>query len=135
MKDGAIVANTGHFNVELDIPALESLATQKRKLREYIEEYTLKDGKHIYLLGEGRLVNLACAEGHPASVMDMSFANQALTAEYIKTDGKELENKVHPVPERIDKEVARLKLESMNVHIDKLTPEQDEYLKSWKAGT
>jgi adenosylhomocysteinase len=135
MKDGAIVANTGHFNVELDIPALESLATQKRKLREYIEEYTLKNGKHIYLLGEGRLVNLACAEGHPASVMDMSFANQALTAQYIKTDGEKLENKVHPVPEYIDKEVARLKLESMDIKIDTLTPEQDEYLKSWKAGT
>ncbi len=135
MKEGAIVANTGHFNVELDIPALESLATQKRKLREYIEEYTLKNGRHIYLLGEGRLVNLACAEGHPASVMDMSFANQALTAQYIKTDGEKLENKVHPVPEHIDKEVARLKLESMNIQIDKLTPEQDEYLKSWKAGT
>ena len=135
MKDGAIVANTGHFNVELDIPALESLATKKRKLREYVEEFTLKNGKRIYLLGEGRLVNLACAEGHPASVMDMSFANQALTAEYIKKDGKKLEIKVHPVPEHIDKEVARLKLESMNVQIDTLTPEQDEYLKSWKAGT
>jgi adenosylhomocysteinase len=135
MKDGAIVANTGHFNVEFDIPALESLATKKRKLREYVEEFTLKNGKRIYLLGEGRLVNLACAEGHPASVMDMSFANQALTAEYIKKDGKKLEIKVHPVPEHIDKEVARLKLESMNVQIDTLTPEQDEYLKSWKAGT
>lgn len=135
MKDGAIVANTGHFNVELDIPALESLAVKKRKIRDHIEEYTLKNGRHIYLLGEGRLVNLACAEGHPASVMDMSFANQALTAEYIKTDGAKLENKVHPVPERIDKEVARLKLESMDIQIDTLTPEQDEYLRSWKAGT
>jgi len=135
MKDGAIVANTGHFNVELDIPALESISVNKRKLRNFIEEYTLKDGKRIYLLGEGRLVNLACAEGHPASVMDMSFANQALTAEYIKTDGKNLEIKVHPVPERIDKEVARLKLESMNIEIDTLTSEQSEYLKSWMAGT
>ncbi|MEE9151447.1 MAG: adenosylhomocysteinase [Thermoplasmata archaeon] len=135
MKDGAIVANTGHFNVELDIPALESIATQKRRLRDHIEEYTLKNKRHIYLLGEGRLVNLACAEGHPASVMDMSFANQALTGEYIKTDGKKLENKVHPVPARIDKEVARLKLESMNIQIDTLTPEQTEYLRSWKTGT
>jgi adenosylhomocysteinase len=135
MKDGAIVANTGHFNVELDIPSLESLATQKRRLRDFIDEYTLKNGRHIYLLGEGRLVNLACAEGHPASVMDMSFANQALTAEFIKTDGKELGNKVHQVPEHIDKEVARLKLESMSIQIDTLTDEQKEYLTSWKAGT
>jgi adenosylhomocysteinase len=135
MKDGAIVSNTGHFNVELDITALESLAAQKRKIRDHIEEFTLKDGRRIYLLGEGRLVNLACAEGHPASVMDMSFANQALTAEFIKTDGKKLENKVHPVPERIDNEVAALKLESMNIRIDKLTPEQEQYLTSWKAGT
>jgi adenosylhomocysteinase len=135
MKDGAIVANTGHFNVELDIPALESLASNKRKIRDQIMEYTLEGGKRVYLLGEGRLVNLACAEGHPASVMDMSFANQALTADFIKTDGNNLENKVHPVPEHIDKEVARLKLESMSIQIDTLTPEQDEYLKSWKAGT
>ncbi len=135
MKDGAIVANTGHFNVELDIPILESLASGRRKIREYIEEFTLKDGRRIYLLGEGRLLNLACAEGHPAAVMDMSFANQALTAEYIKADGEKLEIKVHPVPEHIDKEVARLKLESMSIKIDTLTPEQDEYLKSWKAGT
>ncbi len=135
MKEGAIVANTGHFNVELDIPALEALSTSKRRLRNFIEEYTLKNGKHIYLLGEGRLVNLACAEGHPAAVMDMSFANQALTAEYIKSDGEKLEIKVHPVPEKIDKEVARLKLESMNIKIDTLTPDQEEYLRSWKAGT
>ncbi len=135
MKDSAIVANTGHFNVELDIPALESLAMQKRRIRDNVDEYTLKDGRRICLLGEGRLVNLACAEGHPASVMDMSFANQALTAEYIKTDGAQLENKVHPVPERIDKTVAKLKLESMDIQIDKLTPEQEQYLTSWKAGT
>jgi adenosylhomocysteinase len=100
-----------------------------------VQEYTLKDGRHIYLLGEGRLVNLACAEGHPAAVMDMSFANQALTAEYIQTDGDNLDVKVHPVPEHIDKEVARLKLNSMNIRIDTLTPEQEDYLNSWQAGT
>jgi adenosylhomocysteinase len=121
--------------VELDIPALEALAQKKRKIREQIQEYILENGNRIYLLGEGRLVNLACAEGHPASVMDMSFANQALTAEFIKTDGAKLENRVHPVPEHIDKEVARLKLESMNIQIDNLTPGQEDYLKSWKAGT
>ncbi|UCF07650.1 MAG: adenosylhomocysteinase [Thermoplasmata archaeon] len=135
MKDGAIVANTGHFNVELNIPGLETLSVSRRKMREDIEEFTLKSGRHIYLLGEGRLVNLACAEGHPAAVMDMSFANQALTAEYIKTDGKKLKVMVHPVPEHIDREVARLKLDSMNIRIDRLTPEQEEYLSSWKAGT
>jgi len=135
MKDGAIVANTGHFNVELDIPGLENLSESTRKIRDNVQEYTLKDGRRIYLLGEGRLVNLACAEGHPAAVMDMSFANQALTAEYIQTDGKNLDVRVHPVPEHIDKEVARLKLDSMKIRIDTLTPEQEDYLSSWKAGT
>lgn len=135
MKDGAIVANTGHFNVELDIPALKSLASGTRIIRDNLREFTLKDGRRIYLLGEGRLVNLACAEGHPAAVMDMSFANQALTAEYIKKEGANLSIAVHPVPRYIDEEVARLKLESMAIKIDRLTPEQEEYLSSWKAGT
>jgi adenosylhomocysteinase len=135
MKDGAVVCNTGHFNVELNIPDLEELSTGKRMLREYVEEYTLKDGRKIFLLGEGRLVNLAAAEGHPAAVMDMSFANQSLASEYIKNHGKELDVKVYPVPEDIDQEIARLKLRSMDVTIDKLTPEQEEYLSSWQVGT
>ena len=135
MKDGAILANSGHFNVEIDIPALERLAKRKRRIRDYVDEYTLEDGRRLFLLGEGRLINLAAAEGHPASVMDMSFANQALCAEYIAKQGKELEPRVYPVPEHIDKEVARLKLESMGVEIDSLTEEQEEYLKSWEMGT
>ena len=135
MKDGAILANSGHFNVEIDIPALERLAKRRRRIREYVDEYTLDNRRRLYLLGEGRLINLAAAEGHPASVMDMSFANQALCAEYIAQHGSELKPGVYPVPEHIDREVARLKLESMGVEIDSLTPEQEEYLKSWEAGT
>ena len=135
MKDGAIVANSGHFNVEINIPALESLAKSKRRVRPFVDEYTLDDGRHIYLLGEGRLINLAAAEGHPASVMDMSFANQALCVEYlVKMKGK-LKPDVYPVPEDIDKEVGRLKLSSMNIAIDSLTEEQKKYLNSWESGT
>jgi len=135
MKDGAILANSGHFNVEINIPALESLARSKRRIRPFVDEYTLKNGRHLYLLGEGRLINLAAAEGHPASVMDMSFANQALCLEYMVKNRGRLEIKVHPVPEEIDKQVARLKLQSMGINIDSLTPEQKEYLTSWEEGT
>ncbi len=135
MKDGAILANSGHFNVEINIPALESLAHRQRHLRPFVNEYTLKDGRHLYLLGEGRLINLAAAEGHPASVMDMSFANQALCLEYLVKNRGELESRVYPVPEEIDKQIARLKLESMGISIDSLTPEQNEYLTSWEEGT
>jgi len=135
MKDGAILANSGHFNVEIDIPALESLAKSKRRIRPFVDEYTLKDGRHLYLLGEGRLINLAAAEGHPASVMDMSFANQALCLEYMVRNQGKLEAKVYAVPEEIDKQVARLKLKSMGVEIDILTPEQEQYLTSWEEGT
>jgi len=135
MKDGAIIANSGHFNVEIDIPELKKLSKRKRRIREYVDEYVLKNGKRIFLLGEGRLINLAAAEGHPAAVMDMSFANQALCARYIKKEGKKLEPQVYPVPEHIDKEVARLKLSSMGVKIDSLTKEQKKYLTSWEMGT
>ena len=135
MKDGAIVANSGHFNVEIDIPTLEKMASSKRATREFVDEYSLKDGRKIYLLGEGRLINLAAAEGHPASVMDMSFANQALSVEYLVKNHKNLEHKVFPVPEELDKRVAKLKLESMGMKIDRLTPEQEEYLASWSEGT
>ena len=135
MKEGAILANSGHFNVEINIPALESLASNKRRVRPFVDEYTLDNGHHLYLLGEGRLVNLAAAEGHPASVMDMSFANQALCLEYIVKNRNRLEPKVYPVPEEIDKQVARLKLNSMGMDIDSLTPEQKEYLTSWQEGT
>ena len=135
MKDGTILCNTGHFNVEVDIPALEKMSKGKRTLRENLEEYTLKDGKNVYLLGEGRLVNLACAEGHPSIVMDMSFANQAYAADYLKRSGKDLEPRVYVVPQEIDTKVAKLKLESMGINIDVLTKEQDEYLRSWKSGT
>jgi adenosylhomocysteinase len=135
MKDGAIVANSGHFNVEIEIPALEKLAVSRRKVRDFVEEFTLADGRRIYLLGEGRLINLAAAEGHPACVMDMSFANQALCCEYIVKNGKSLEKKVYAVPEEIDKQIAALKLESMGVQIDALTPEQERYLASWQEGT
>jgi adenosylhomocysteinase len=135
MKNGAVVANSGHFNVEIDIPALEKLASSKRQTRDFVDEYAMKDGRKIYLLGEGRLINLAAAEGHPASVMDMSFANQALSAEYLVKNHQSLEKKVYPVPEELDKRVARLKLESMGVKIDKLTAEQEEYLASWSEGT
>jgi adenosylhomocysteinase len=135
MKNGAVVANSGHFNVEIDIPALERMSSSKRQTREFVDEYAMKDGRKIYLLGEGRLINLAAAEGHPASVMDMSFANQALSAEYLAKNHKSLERKVYAVPEELDKKVARLKLESMGIKIDKLTPEQEEYLASWSEGT
>ncbi|MDD5428827.1 MAG: adenosylhomocysteinase [Candidatus Omnitrophica bacterium] len=135
MKDGAIVANSGHFNVEIDIPALEKIAVKKRIVRDYVEEYTLKSGRRVNLLGEGRLINLASAEGHPASVMDMSFANQALGCEYIAKNHKKLERKVYEVPEFIDKNIAKLKLESLGVKIDTLTKEQREYLESWEMGT
>ena len=135
MRDGAVVCNSGHFNVELDIPALESLSVSHGVARDEVEEYRLKDGRRIYLLSEGRLINLAAAEGHPASVMDMSFANQALGAEYaVKNRGK-LEKKVYRVPHEIDAEIARLKLESMGVKIDPLTDEQRKYLASWEMGT
>jgi adenosylhomocysteinase len=129
------VANSGHFNVEIEIPALEKLAVSRRKVRDFVEEFTLADGRRIYLLGEGRLINLAAAEGHPACVMDMSFANQALCCEYIVKNGKSLEKKVYAVPEEIDKQIAALKLESMGVQIDTLTPEQERYLASWQEGT
>ena len=135
MNDGAILSNSGHFNVEINIPALESLSNHKRTIRTYVDEYTLTSGRHLYLLGEGRLINLAAAEGHPASVMDMSFANQALSLEYmVKTRGT-LKPRVYPVPEDIDKEIARLKLKSMGVSIDTLTAEQVKYLASWEMGT
>src|SRR5438067_5091366 len=135
MRDGAVVANSGHFNVEIDIPALEKLASQKRATRDFVDEYSLKDGRKIYLLGEGRLINLAAAEGDPASVMDMSFANQALFCGYLVKNYKNLEHKVFPVPEELDKREAKLKLEAMGVKIDKLTPQQEEYLSSWSEGT
>ena len=134
MKDGAIVANSGHFNVEINIPALEKMAKSKRPLRPYIDEYTLPDGRRIILLGEGRLINLAAAEGHPASVMDMSFANQALCVEYM-VKGIKSEPGVYPVPKDIDREVGRLKLASMGISIDTLTEEQNKYLESWEEGT
>ncbi len=135
MKDGAIVSNSGHFNVELDIPALERMSRKRRMIRSGVEEFTLKNGRRVALLGEGRLVNLALAEGHPSSVMDMSFANQALGAEYIVKHHKTLEKKVYPVPPAIDKEIARLKLVGMGINIDTLTKEQEKYLASWEMGT
>jgi adenosylhomocysteinase len=135
MKDGAILANTGHFNVEIEIPALRQLATEVRESREFVEEFVLEDGKRLFLLGDGRLINLAAAEGHPALVMDMSFANQALSAEYAVDHAAELERKVYPVPDEIDREIARLKLETMGIQIDQLTDEQAQYLASWSEGT
>jgi adenosylhomocysteinase len=135
MKDGAIVANSGHFNVEINIPALEAMSVEKRQVRPQVEQYLLKDGRQINLLGEGRLINLAAAEGHPASVMDMSFANQALAAEYMAKHGDRLENIVYGVPQEIDQEIARLKLDAMEVKIDILTDEQLKYLNSWEEGT
>jgi adenosylhomocysteinase len=135
MKDGAIVANSGHFNVEIDIPALKSLSKKKRKIRDFVEEYTLKNGRKIFLLGEGRLINLAAAEGHPAVVMDMSFANQALSARYLCRQSKKLQKTVYPVPSAIDEEIARMKLKSMGIGIDKLTVEQKAYLSAWQEGT
>jgi len=135
MKDGALLANSGHFNVEINIPALEDMAQRKREIRPFVEEYQLSDGRCLYLLGEGRLINLAAAEGHPASVMDMSFANQALCLEYLVKHGGGLAPGVYPVPEEIDKQVARLKLQAMGITIDTLTPEQEKYLSSWEEGT
>jgi adenosylhomocysteinase len=135
MKDGAIIANSGHFNVELDIPALKKMSKKTRRIRDFVDEYVLRDGRRINLLGEGRLVNLAAAEGHPASVMDMSFANQALGCEYLIKNGNRLQNKVYAVPEKIDKEIARLKLKALGVRIDTLTPLQEKYLASWELGT
>jgi adenosylhomocysteinase len=135
MKDGALVANSGHFNVEINIPALEEMAVAKRLVRPFVEAYELADGRVIHLLGEGRLINLAAAEGHPASVMDMSFANQALCAEYLVKNRANFEKKVYDVPEAIDREIARLKLASMNVNIDTLTEAQVKYLNSWQEGT
>ena len=135
MKDGAIVANSGHFNVEINIPSLEEMAVEKRLVRPFVDQYTLEDGRQIHILGEGRLINLASAEGHPASVMDMSFANQALAAEYMVKNGSELKNTVYSVPEEIDREIALLKLNAMGAKIDTLTAEQVEYLNSWQHGT
>jgi adenosylhomocysteinase len=135
MKDGAIVANSGHFNVEIDIPELKSLSKKKRTIRDFVEEYTLKNGRKIFLLGEGRLINLAAAEGHPAVVMDMSFANQALSVRYLCQQSKKLQNAVYPVPSTIDEEIARMKLKSMGIKIDKLTGEQKAYLSAWQEGT
>jgi len=135
MKDGAILANSGHFDVEIDIPALKGLAKSTRRVRDFVDEYTLEDGKRIYLLAEGRLVNLAAAEGHPAAVMDMSFANQALSADFIKKNSTVLEKKVYKVPLEIDEQIAELKLNSMGIEIDKLSKEQKNYLASWEIGT
>jgi adenosylhomocysteinase len=135
MKDGCILANSGHFNVEINIPALQQMAVSTREIRPLTQEYVLADGRRIYLLGEGRLINLASAEGHPSSVMDMSFANQALSAEYLVKHSADLKSEVYPVPEAIDRQVALLKLAEMGVEIDKLTDEQETYLSSWEAGT
>ena len=135
MKDGAIVCNAGHFNVEIDIPALEKLTKAKKRIRDSVDEYTLRSGRKIYLLGEGRLINLAAAEGHPAQVMDMSFANQALSAEYVAKNSRRLKNEVYKVPENIDKAIAALKLKSLGIKIDSLTKEQQRYLSSWESGT
>jgi adenosylhomocysteinase len=135
MKDGAIVANSGHFNVEINIPALQAMAVSVQTPRPFVEQFTLADGRRISLLGEGRLINLAAAEGHPSAVMDMSFANQALCAEHMVRHAAELKPTVYPVPEAIDKEIARLKLEAMGIEIDTLTPEQARYLTSWQEGT
>jgi adenosylhomocysteinase len=135
MQDGAILANSGHFNVEIWIPDLEEVSVRKKQIRENVEEYTLKDGRRVYLLAEGRLVNLAAAEGHPSEVMDMSFSNQALSSEYLSQHGESLKPDVHLVPADIDNKVAELKLESMGIKIDKLTDEQKKYLTGWEAGT
>ncbi|MGE3269177.1 MAG: adenosylhomocysteinase [Chloroflexota bacterium] len=135
LKDGAIICNSGHFNDEINIPGIDEVTKSKRKVRDFVEEYQLNNGRKLYILGEGRLINLAAAEGHPAAVMDMSFANQALGAEYMVKQGKALKNEVYVVPEEIDREIARLKLASMGVDIDVLTPEQTKYLASWEQGT
>ena len=135
MKNGALIANSGHFNDEINIPALEKLAVRKRRVRDFVDEYTYADGRQVHLLAEGRLVNLSAAEGHPASVMDMSFANQALGSVYMLDHAKDLQPRVYTLPADIDQEIARLKLQAMNIHIDTLTPEQEKYLSSWEAGT
>lgn len=135
MKDGAILANSGHFNVEINIPAIESSAVSKRRIRPFVDEYVLADDRHIYILGEGRLINLAAAEGHPASVMDMSFANQALSLEYLVKNKGKLKTDVYPVPRKIDEEIGRLKLKTMDITIDRLSREQQQYLNSWQQGT
>ena len=135
MKDGAIMCNSGHFNVEINIPALEEMAVEKRRVRTVLDEYHLPDGRRLYLIAEGRLVNLAAAEGHPSAVMDMSFANQALCAQYIAQNAADLDRKVYGVPQEIDLEIARLKLDAMGTRIDVLTPEQEKYLSSWEEGT
>lgn len=135
MKDGAVMCNSGHFNVEIDIPALEKLSSAHKPVRPFVEEYSLRDGRKIYLLGEGRLINLAAAEGHPAVVMDMSFANQALSVEHLVKNAGKFKKQVYAVPEEIDSQIARLKLESLGTQIDKLTPEQEQYLASWSEGT
>ena len=135
MKDGALVANSGHFNVEINIPALETMAQEKRTVRSFVDEYTLRDGRRLYLLAEGRLINLAAAEGHPSSVMDMSFAGQALSAVYLAQEGRSLPPQVHRVPQELDMEIGRLKLQSLGIAIDTLTEEQQRYLASWEGGT
>ena len=135
MKNGSIVANSGHFNVELDLEGLAEITLSRRTIRDFVEEFQLKDGRKIYLLGEGRLVNLASAEGHPSSVMDMSFANQALATEYLVKNYQTLEKKVYQVPAEIDQAIARMKLESMGIQIDQLTEDQQHYLDSWEKGT
>jgi adenosylhomocysteinase len=135
MKDGAVIANAGHFNVEIDIPVLEALSRRKRRIREFVDEFELRNGKKIFLLGEGRLINLAAAEGHPAMVMDMSFANQALSVLHLRRHGAALQKKVYSVPREIDQEIARMKLRSMGIRVDKLTPEQKKYLAAWEEGT
>jgi adenosylhomocysteinase len=135
MKDGAILCNSGHFNVEIDLECLTKIAAQRRTVREYVEEFTLRGGRKVFVLGEGRLINLSAAEGHPASVMDMSFANQALSVEYMVKNHSRLEKKVYSVPEELDKRVAQMKLECMGIKIDRLTPEQEKYLSSWAEGT
>jgi adenosylhomocysteinase len=135
MNDGAVICNSGHFNVEIDIAALEKMSSSKKPARPFVDEYAMKDGRKIYLLGEGRLINLAAAEGHPAVVMDMSFANQALASEYMVKNAKDLKPQVYSVPEPIDRQIAKLKLESMGVHVDKLTADQEHYLASWSEGT
>jgi adenosylhomocysteinase len=134
-KDGVIIANSGHFNDEINISAIEKLSASKRTVRDFVEEYTLKDGRKVFLLAEGRLLNLAAAEGHPAVVMDMSFANQALGAEYIVKNAEKMENKVYLLPTEVDQEIAKLKLASMGISIDELTEEQVKYLSSWQSGT
>jgi adenosylhomocysteinase len=135
MKDGAIVANSGHFNVEINIPALEEMSSDKRRVRPFVEQYTLPDGRLINLLAEGRLINLAAAEGHPASVMDMSFANQALSIEYMIKNADKMGKKVYSVPDEIDHQIARLKLEAIGINLDLLTDQQLAYLNSWEEGT